>query len=353
MLYCDLKPETWNLELGTWNCDMRAMILEKPAPVATSPLKRIEIDPPVPGPHQITMRVSACGVCHTDLHSVEGDLPLPVLPLIPGHQIVGKVEGIGEQVTRFHPGDRVGIAWLHRTCGTCRFCSTGRENLCSKAQFTGFHSSGGYTELACADEMFAYHLPGDFPDVQAAPLLCAGIIGYRALKLSGIKPGERLGLYGFGASAHVTIQVARHMGVDVYVFSRGEGHRKLARDLGAVWTGRVPDRPQESLDASIIFAPAGELVPSAMEALDRGGTLVLGGIHMSPVPVLDYDRHLYYEKSLKSVTAATREDGERFLELAASIPVRTRVTEYALDDANTALLDLKQGRIDGAAVLIP
>jgi propanol-preferring alcohol dehydrogenase len=329
------------------------MILEKPASITSAPLREVEMEPPVPGPEQIAVKVAACGVCHTDLHVVEGDLQLSVMPLIPGHQIVGKVEGLGEKVTRFQVGDRVGIAWLHWTCGSCRFCSSGRENLCPEAQFTGFHRNGGYAELVCAPEKFAYHLPDSFSDIQAAPLLCAGIIGYRALELSGIQAGERLGLYGFGASAHVTIQVARHMDVEVYVFSRGEDHRKLAEELGAVWTGRVPDCPPDNLDASIIFAPAGELVPPALEALGRGGTLVLGGIHMSFIPALDYERHLYYEKTLRSVTASTRKDGEEFLELAAAIPVRTRVTTYPLTEANRALFDLKEGRIDGAAVLIP
>jgi len=332
---------------------MRAMLLEKPAPIVTSPLRMVEMEPPIPGPDQIAVKVAACGVCHTDLHTVEGDLQLPGFPLIPGHQIVGRVEDLGEEVTRFKVGDRVGIAWLHWTCGSCGFCSTGRENLCVEAQFTGFHRNGGYSELVCAPERFAYHLPDGFSDIQAAPLLCAGIIGYRALELSGIQTGERLGLYGFGASAHVTIQIAHHRGVEVYVFSRGEDHRKLAEELGAVWTGRVPDRPPESLDASIIFAPAGELVPPALEALDRGGTLILGGIHMSSVPALDYERHLYYEKTLRSVTASTRRDGEEFLELAAAIPVRTRVTTYPLTEANRALFDLKEGRVDGAAVLVP
>jgi propanol-preferring alcohol dehydrogenase len=329
------------------------MLLKKPAPVSTSPLKSVEIPPPVPGPDQIAVKVTACGVCHTDLHTVEGDLQLPALPLIPGHQVVGRVEAIGEKVTRFRVGDRAGIAWLHWTCGSCAFCASGRENLCHEAQFTGFHFYGGYSELVCAPEEFAYQLPDGFADIQAAPLLCAGIIGYRALELSEIQAGGKLGLYGFGASAHLTIQLARHRSIDVYVFSRGENHRRLAEELGAVWTGRVPDRPHDSLDASIIFAPAGELVPPALEALDRGGTLVLGGIRMSPVPILDYERHLYYEKTLRSVTASTRSDGEEFLELAASIPVRTQVTTYPLMEANRALLDIKEGKIDGAAVLIP
>jgi propanol-preferring alcohol dehydrogenase len=331
---------------------MRAMLLEKTAPASASPLRKVDLPSPVPGPLEVVLKVSACGVCHTDLHTVEGDLELPRLPLIPGHQVVGRVEKCGDRVTRFQPGDRVGVAWLSWTCGTCRFCSTGRENLCPEARFTGLDSDGGYGERICASEAFAYHLPDTFEDLQAAPLLCGGIIGYGAFKLSGMKAGGRLGLYGFGSSAHVTIQVARHFGVDVYVFSRGEGRRKLAEDLGAVWTGRVPDRPPVPLDASIIFAPAGELVPPALEVLDRGGTLVIGGIHMSPVPPLNYQDHLYYGKTLRSVTANTRSDGEEFLDLASEIPVQTRIETYSLWEANRALLDLKGGQIEGAGVLI-
>jgi len=332
---------------------MRAMQLKEPAPAGFSPLEEVRLPRPVPRPDEVLVKVTACGVCHTDLHTVEGDLQLPILPLIPGHQVVGRVEELGENIAHLKVGDRVGMAWLHRTCGSCRFCISGRENLCPEARFTGLHRNGGYAEFVCAPGRFVYHLPEGFGDIQAAPLLCAGIIGYRAFQLSGILAGGRLGLYGFGASAHVTIQLARHMGVEVFAFSRGADHRNLARDLGAVWTGQAPDRPPEKLDAAIIFAPAGDLVPAALEALDRGGTLVLGGIHMSPVPALDYERHLYYEKTLRSVTANTRQDGNEFLELAALIPVRTRVSTYSLAEANAALLDLKDGKIDGAAVLIP
>jgi propanol-preferring alcohol dehydrogenase len=275
-----------------------------------------------------------------------------VLPQVPGHQIVGDVEAVGSGASRFRTGDRVGIAWLQYTCGNCRFCSTGRENLCRKARFTGYGSGGGYAEFTCVNEEFAYSIDKGLPETEAAPLLCAGIIGYRALKLSGIKAGGRLGLYGFGASAHITIQIARYMGAEVYVFSRSQEHRVLAEDLGAAWTGSVPDDPPGGLDASIIFAPAGGLVPPALEALDRGGVVVLAGIHMSAVPSLDYDRHLYYEKTLRSVASNTRKDGEELLEVAASIPVRTKVKPYRLYEANRALLDLKEGRIDGAAVLV-
>lgn len=332
---------------------MRAMVLEKTGPISSLPLKMAKRPQPVAGPGEIVVKVAACGVCHTDLHTVEGDLEASSLPLIPGHQIVGRVEEAGSGTVRFKPGDRVGIAWLHFTCGSCRFCLTGRENLCPNARFTGYNTNGGYAEFAVALEDFAYHIDEKIPETEAAPLLCAGIIGYRALKLSGIGAGGRLGLYGFGASAHITIQVARYMGADVYVFSRSRDHRALAEDLGALWTGAVPEQPVDKMDASIIFAPTGELVPPALEILDRGGVVVLAGIHMSAVPSLDYDLHLYYEKILRSVASNTREDGEEFLKIAALIPVRTRVKPYGLDEANKALLDLKKGKIDGAGVLVP
>ncbi|MDT8395310.1 MAG: zinc-dependent alcohol dehydrogenase family protein [bacterium] len=329
------------------------MLLHKPAPITTAPLVLTEVETPVPGPGEILVKVSACGVCHTDLHTVEGDLPIPSIPVIPGHQVVGTVAAGGAGTSRFKMGDRVGVAWLNMTCGKCDFCVSGRENLCPDALFTGYDRNGGYAESIIVPEQYAYAIPEGFADLEAAPLLCAGIIGYRALRLSGAAPGWRLGLYGFGASAHVTIQVAAHLGCEVYVFSRGEEHRKLAGVLGAVWTGQVPERPGVKLDASIIFAPAGSLVPPALEALERGGTLVLAGIHMSEVPALDYERHLYYEKQIVSVTASTRADGQEFLDLAASIPARTKVRTYPLDEANAALLDLKEGRINGAAVLVP
>ncbi|UCG39388.1 MAG: zinc-dependent alcohol dehydrogenase family protein [bacterium] len=332
---------------------MRAMLLEKPGPVSSSPLRRAEVPEPAPGPGEVAVRVSACGVCHTDLHTVEGDMPLPRLPVIPGHQVTGTVEAAGEGARRFRAGQRVGIAWLGSTCGACTFCRSGRENLCREARFTGYHRDGGYAERVLVPESFAYALPDGFSDIQAAPLLCAGIIGFRSLRLSGIKPGGRLGLYGFGASAHVAIQVARHWGCEVYVFSRGREHRALAEDLGAAWTGRVPESPPVPLDSSIIFAPAGELVPEALTHLDRGGTLALAGIHMSPVPRLDYAKHLYYEKTVRSVTASTRADGEDLLALASAIPISTHATQFPLAEANHALQELKAGRISGAAVLVP
>ena len=331
---------------------MKAMLLNKPAPISTAPLKEVDMEVPAPGSGEILVKISACGVCHTDLHTVEGDLPLPSLPLVPGHQVVGAVAEVGPGAGRFGMGDRVGVAWLIRTCGSCVFCRSERENLCNEALFTGLDRNGGYAQFMIVPENYAYSIPAGFGDLEAAPLLCGGIIGYRALNLSGIRSGQRLGLYGFGASAHIAIQVAIYLGCELYVFTRGAKRRELAAELGAVWTGQVPEDPGVKLDASIIFAPAGELVPPALEALGRGGTLVLAGIHMSPLPSLDYQKHLYFEKKVVSVTASTRQDGEQLLELAARIPIRTKTTTYPLHEANKALLDLMEGRINGAAVLV-
>ncbi|MGQ9687429.1 MAG: zinc-dependent alcohol dehydrogenase family protein [Desulfobaccales bacterium] len=331
---------------------MRAMMLEFPGPVTESPLKAVELPPPLPGPGQIVIQVSHCGVCHTDLHTVEGELPLERLPIIPGHQVVGRVVDQGPGVMRFHPGDRVGLAWLFRTCGVCRYCHSGRENLCESAEFTGLHRDGGYAEQVVADADFVYPLPADLPGESAAPLLCAGIIGYRALRLSEIKPGGRLGLYGFGASAHIAIQVARYWGCEVLVFTRSPGHQELARQLGAVWVGKAQDTPPTKLDAAIIFAPAGALVPEALRVLDRGGTLALAEIYMTAVPSLDYEKHLYYEKTVRSVTASTRQDGRELLDLAARIPIHPKVQLFPLSEANQALKLVKAGKVDGAAVLV-
>jgi alcohol dehydrogenase, propanol-preferring len=331
---------------------VQAMLLEFPGPVATSPLKLVELPPPVPGPGQMVIQVSHCGLCHTDLHTVEGELPLERLPVIPGHQVVGQVVDLGPGVKNFRPGDRVGLAWLYKTCGVCRFCLSRRENLCEAAEFTGLHQDGGFAEQVVAAADFVYPLPDDLPGESAAPLLCAGIIGYRALRLSGVKPGGRLGLYGFGASAHLAIQVARHWGCEVLVFTRQAGHQKLARELGAAWVGQAQDTPPAKLDAAIIFAPAAELVPEALRVLDRGGTLALAGIHMSAIPSLDYNRHLFFEKTVRSVTASTRQDGRDLLELAAQIPLRPKVKLFPLAEANLALKLLKAGGIDGAAVLV-
>ncbi len=327
------------------------MLLERPAPVETAPLRVGELERPAPGAGQLLVRVHCCGVCHTDLHQVEGELPMHLQPVVPGHQIVGRVEATGDGVSGFAVGDRVGMAWLHETCGQCRYCKRGDENLCESARFTGYDVHGGYAEYTLVDHRFAYALPGTLDDEQTAPLLCAGIIGYRSLRLSNVQPGGRLGLYGFGASAHVTIQIAVHQKMQVYVFSRTEAHRDLARRLGAVWCGQAEAQPPEKLDGSIIFAPAGGIVPHAMEHLDRGGTCALAGIYMSEIPPLDYERHLYQERQLRSVTASTRRDGQEFLDTAARVPVETTVTAYPLEKSNEVLQRLKDGGIDGAAVL--
>ncbi len=329
---------------------MQTMQLLSPAPVEEHPLALSELDTPEPGPRQLRLRVQACGVCHTDLHTVEGELELPKLPIVPGHQIVGLVDGLGQSVQRFRQGDRVGVGWLNSSCGSCRFCRGGRENLCPDARFTGLHVDGGYAQYAVMNEDFAYGLPEGLSDIEAAPLLCAGIIGYRSLRLSEIQPRGRLGLYGFGASAHLAIQVARHWQCDVYVFSRGEHHRRLARDLGAVWTGQVQETPPVSLDASIIFAPAGWIVPLALGHLAPGGTLAINAIHMSPIPEFAYDL-VYLERTVRSVANYTRQDAEEFLRLATEIPVRTEIEVYTLEEANRVLQRLKQREIQGSAVL--
>ncbi len=329
---------------------MQTMQLLSPAPVEEHPLALSELDTPEPGPRQLRLRVQACGVCHTDLHTVEGELELPKLPIVPGHQIVGLVDGLGQGVQRFRQGDRVGVGWLNSSCGSCGFCRGGRENLCPDARFTGLHVDGGYAQYAVMNEDFAYGLPEGLSDIEAAPLLCAGIIGYRSLRLSEIQPRGRLGLYGFGASAHLAIQVARHWQCDVYVFSRGEHHRRLARDLGAVWTGQVQETPPVSLDASIIFAPAGWIVPLALGHLAPGGTLAINAIHMSPIPEFAYDL-VYLERTVRSVANYTRQDAEEFLRLATEIPVRTEIEVYTLEEANRVLQRLKQREIQGSAVL--
>jgi propanol-preferring alcohol dehydrogenase len=330
---------------------VRAMVLFEPGPVESRPLQPVERERPEPGAGEVRIRVEACGVCRTDLHVVEGDLASRRPGLVPGHQVVGRVELRGEGAVRFQPGQRVGIAWLRRACGTCRFCQRGAENLCLAPEFTGWDADGGYAEWATVPEAFAYVLPESLTAARAAPLLCAGIIGYRALRRSGIRPHGRLGLFGFGGSAHIAIQVARHFGCEVFVFSRGGEHRELAGELGAAWVGDSFEPPPRPLDAAILFAPAGELVRPALEALDRGATLAVAGIHLSDVPELEYERYLFQERTLTSVTANTREDGRALLQLAADVPIRTRTTSYPLEAANDALIDLKHDRVRGAAVL--
>ncbi len=325
---------------------MRAMVLDRPK----EPLRDSEVATPQAGLRQVLIRVHACGVCRTDLHVVDGELPEPKLPLILGHQIVGTVVGRGRDADRFQEGDRVGVPWLGWTCGECRFCRTGRENLCDRARFTGYQIDGGYAEYAAADERFCFPIPAGYPDLQAAPLLCAGLIGYRALRMAG--DGERLGLYGFGASAHIVIQVARHQGRRVFAFTRSgdtEG-QAFARRLGAEWAGSTADPLPEELDAAIIFAPVGELVPVALRAVAKGGTVVCAGIHMTDIPSFPY-ADLWGERVLRSVANLTRRDGEEFLALAPVIPVRTEVDPLALEEANQALDRVRRGQVRGAVVL--
>jgi propanol-preferring alcohol dehydrogenase len=331
--------------------DMKAQILKQISPVESRPLELIELPVPRPTSRQILVRVSACGVCHTELDEIEGRLK-PELPIILGHEIVGRVEDAGPPATRFRTGDRVGIAWIHAACGSCVFCKEGNENLCPEFEGTGCQANGGYAEYTLVSEDFAYLIPDRFTDAQAAPLLCAGAIGLRDLRLSGIKPGQTLGLFGFGASAHIVIQVAKYWGCGVYVFSRSEEHRNLARELGAAWTGKAEDDPPEKLNCAIDFTPVGETVPSALRVLEKGGRLVMAVIRKrNPVPPLDYSRLLWDEKELKSVANVTRQDVQDFLNLAAEIPIIPEVQEFSLEEANEALVLLKQGKIQGAAVL--
>jgi len=329
---------------------MRAMLLEKPGPAEQAPLRLAEIADPEPGPREIRVRIRCCGVCHTDLHIVEGDLPLPKIPVTPGHQIVGAIDAAGANVHSLKEGDRVGIPWLHSTDGTCEFCRQHEENLCEQARFTGYHVNGGYADLCVVSENFAHRLPAGFSDENAAPLLCAGVIGYRAYRLSEVNNGQSLGLYGFGASAHLVLQLALHRGCQVHVFTRSAAHRKAALQMGAVWVGSAEDRPPSPMHASIIFAPAGALVPLALRNLCKAGTLTLAGITMSQIPAFEYSL-LYHERSIRSVANSTRRDCREFLEIAAEIPIVTKVRTYSLTQANEAMLDLKHGQIDGAAVL--
>jgi propanol-preferring alcohol dehydrogenase len=331
---------------------MQAMVLHRPADVGSSPLTLEEVPMPVPDSEEVLVRVSVCGICRTDLHVIEEELPPQKSPVIPGHQIVGLVEAVGTDVRSLRPGDRVGIAWLRSTCRTCDFCRTGRENLCPSARFTGYHEDGGFAAAAVVPASFAYPIPSIFADEEAAPLLCAGIIGFRALRLSGIQPGQRLGLYGFGAAAHLAIQVARHWGCEVYVCSLRAEHQAMALQMGARWAGDAAAIPPQKLHASIIFAPAGELVHPALRALDYGGTVALAGIHMSPIPSLNYDAEVFGERIIRSVTANTKQDGMDFLRVAAEIPIRPRTTCFRLDEANRALQSLKAGTINGSGVLV-
>ena len=331
---------------------MQAMVLEQTSPIENSPLQLRDLPRPEPGPGEILVKVRCCAICRTDLHVIEGDLPEERRPVVPGHQVVGLVSELGEGAGRFAIGDRVGIAWLRETCGECRFCTAGRENLCQRTRFTGYQADGGYAEFAVVREDFAYAIPDEFSDTEAAPLLCAGIVGFRALRRSELPAGGRIALYGFGSSAHVVMQIAQHRGCVVYVVTRGEDHRRLAKQMGARWVGERAEELPVKVDSGILFAPAGELVPSALAALDRGGTLSLAGIHMSDIPQLDYHAALFYERNLHSVTANTRDDGRELLKEASQIPLRPHVTTYPLADANRALQDLKADRINGTGVLL-
>ncbi|HEX3670893.1 MAG TPA: zinc-dependent alcohol dehydrogenase family protein [Candidatus Cybelea sp.] len=330
---------------------MRAIVLGRPAPIETSPLRLTERTMPEASEGEIRVRVTACGVCRTDLHVTEGDLPPKHATIVPGHEVVGVVEALGPGAKRFACGDRVGIAWLRETDGTCAYCRGGRENLCPNSRFTGWDHDGGYAEYAVVREDFAYALPPEIDDEHAAPLLCAGIIGYRAIKRAGVFPGATVGLYGFGGSAHLALQVLKHWKCRVFVMSRGGVHRELAEELGADWIGEAAERPPALLDSAILFAPAGDLVPPAMQSLDRGGILAIAGIYLSPIPSLNYERDLFYEREIHSVTANTRADGEEFLRIAGEIPIKTHTVAMPLADANRALTMLKRDELRGAAVL--
>ncbi len=330
---------------------MRAWQVDAPRPIDQHPLTLVERPEPSPDGDEVLVRIEACGVCRTDLHVTEGDLPVHRPHVVPGHEVVGRVSGMGPAATRFAVGDRVGVAWLASTCGQCRFCRRGDENLCLRATFTGWDRDGGYADWVVAREGFVYRLPEDLDARQAAPLLCAGIIGYRAYKLTNLRPGGRLGIYGFGGSAHITAQIARAQGAELYVATRSEEAQKLAASLGAVWVGEADAMPPEPLDAAIMFAPVGTLVPPALAALDRGGVLSIAGIHLSDIPALNYQEHLFQERVVRSVTANTRQDGEELLRLAPRLGVRATTTPYPLEQADRALSDLAHDRVNGAAVL--
>jgi propanol-preferring alcohol dehydrogenase len=327
---------------------MRAMVLDQPG----QPLHLRELARPEPGPDDILLKVCACGVCRTDLHVVDGELPEPKQPIIPGHEIVGTIVETGRAVERFRAGDRIGIPWLGWTCGICDYCRSGRENLCGRARFTGYQIDGGYAEFALADQRYCFPIHGTYSDVEAAPLLCAGLIGYRALRMAG--DAKRLGIYGFGAAAHIVAQVARAQGREVYAFTRAGDNaaQDFARDLGAVWAGSSDQPAPEPLDAALIFAPVGALVPAALRATAKGGTVVCAGIHMSDIPAFPY-RILWEERVLRSVANLTRRDAEEFLALAPKVPVKTETEVFALSEANEALRRLRQGELRGAAVLVP
>jgi alcohol dehydrogenase, propanol-preferring len=331
---------------------MAAWTFAAPGPMCDAPLRLRQVPRVAPAADEVLVDVRACGICRTDLHLIEGDLPVHRPQTVPGHQVVGTVVASGRQAHRFAVGDRVGIAWLRATCGRCRWCRSGAENLCPRSRYTGWDADGGLAELAVVPERFTYRLPESLDDEHAAPLLCAGIIGYRALRRTELPPGGRLGLYGFGSSAHITAQIARFEGAELFVMTRGASNRALATELGAAYVGAADARPPTQLDAAIVFAPAGELVPGALEALDRGGILALAGIHMSAIPPLDYERHLFYEREVRTVTANTRRDGEELLRLASRMPIHVRTHGYEFGSADQALKDLSEGAKGGSLVVI-
>jgi len=331
---------------------VRGMSLHQIARIETSPLKLDNVPPPIPVADEIRLKVHCCAICRTDLHVIEGDLPRARTPVIPGHQVVGTIDQLGPNVRDFKIGDRVGIAWLRHTCGVCRFCTSGRENLCEFSQYTGYHADGGYAEYAVVPAAFAYRIPPAFSDTDAAPLLCAGIIGYRALKRSGLQSGGRLAIFGFGSSAHIVLQIARARGCEVYVVSRTPNHQQMAKDLGAAWVGDDVSTMPQKATAAVVFAPSGKVVPAALESVDRGAAVALTGIHMSPIPELNYDRLLFNERDLHPVTANTRADARELLAEAARIPVKPLTKLYPLEDANRALQNMKDGKIDGTGVLV-
>ncbi len=330
---------------------MRAMQLAEAAPIGEDPLEPVERPIPEPGPGEVRIKNEACAICHTELHQIEGELAFHKQPVIPGHQLVGHVDALGADVTDIEKGARVGLPWFYSACGACEYCTNGLENLCADAKFTGYDVDGGYAEYTIAQAQYLPRVPDGLPAHRAAPLLCAGIIGYRSLRLAEVEPGSRVGLYGFGASAHLAIQVARHWDCEVYVFTRSDEHREQARRLGAVWAKGAEDDPGVKMEHSVLFAPAGHLVLDAMRALDKGGTLAINAIYLSPIPEMDYRKHLYFERTVRSVSNATPRDADEFLAIAAEIPIMPEIKIYPLEDANGALQDLKASRINGAGVL--
>ena len=335
-------------------CDsylVKAIVVNQAARIEDVALDTNDVEVPQAGSGDVLVRVKACGLCRTDLHIIEGDLPKRKLPVIPGHQVIGVVEQMGQGASAVKPGDRVGVAWLNWTCGACGFCRLGRENLCIRARFTGYNVDGGYAEYISAPADFVYPIPESFSDEHAAPLLCGGVIGYRALKLSQVEPGQGLGLYGFGSSAHIVLQLARHLKCRVFVFTRSAEHQEMALEMGAEWAGTAADRPPEEIDSSIIFAPAGELVPQALSSMKKGGTLVLAGVAMSPIPEMPYEL-TYGERSVRSVANATRRDAMELLEMAAQAPIETQIQTFNLQEANEALRLLKAGKINGSGVFV-